>query len=279
MTPSNARKHPPAGSESSSSSRHAAKSPRREALRLARQLEREQVSILERAQELAERREPAARRVASLLLAHAFHENPRAALAALADLAGDADRGVRSAAAAACAVVAATHFERAVAGFAAWRDHSSSHVRRAVVAAVARAAEPHRLERAPHLVRLIGPLLADSDPAVRRAVGPGALGSLLGAYPDVAFEALIGWSTSSDPNVLWNVAMAFTAASAAPLAKRALIVLRKLALDERRVVWRATSAAMWQLGRRRPDVVRPELERWLTDEARKKVAREALRYL
>jgi hypothetical protein len=128
-------------------------------------------------------------------------------------------------------------------------------------------------------MRLVDSLLADRDPTVRRLLGPSALGAFLGAYPDVTFDSLIGWSTSSDPQVLWNVAMAFTAASAAPLAKRALIVLRKLALDERRTVWRAVAAAMWQLGRRRPDVVRPELERWLADETRAKVAREALKYL
>jgi hypothetical protein len=73
--------------------------------------------------------------------------------------------------------------------------------------------------------------------------------------------------------------MAFACPSAAPIAKRALIVLRKLALDERRMVWRAAAAALWQLGRRRPDVVRPELERWLEDDVRGKVAREALKYL
>jgi hypothetical protein len=126
---------------------------------------------------------------------------------------------------------------------------------------------------------LVEPLLADADPTVRHLLGPSALATFLGAYPDVTFESLIGWSTSSDSHVLWNIAMAFTSASAAPLAKRALIVLRKLALDERRIVWRAVAAAMWRLGRRRPDVVRPELERWLSDEAREKVARQALKYL
>jgi hypothetical protein len=279
MTSPDVAKRRSAGARASGPAHSARWSAGREASRLAHQLERERIPVLERAQELAERPDAHSRRTACMLLAHAFEDDPRGVLSSLADLAADEERAVRSAATAACARIAQSNFERALTGLAVWRDHPSPHVRRAVAAAAARAAKPHRLERAPHLVRLIGPLLADSDPAVRRAVGPGALGSLLSAYPEVAFEALIGWSTSSDPNVLWNVAMAFAAEPAAPLAKRALIVLRKLALDERRAVWRAAAAAMWQLGRRRPDVVRPELDRWVNDEARAKVALEALRYL
>jgi ribosomal protein L18E len=73
--------------------------------------------------------------------------------------------------------------------------------------------------------------------------------------------------------------MSFSSSGAPPLVKRALIVLRKLSLDERRYVWRAVAAAIWKLGRKRPEVVRPELSRWLEDDRRVQVAREALRYL
>ncbi len=253
--------------------------PARAARRLARQLEREKASVLERAQRLAKQSDVSARRVACELLALAFDTDPTAAMVVLEDLAADADRTVRATAITAFCRVVRVHFENLDETLAAWRDSDSPHLRRAVAAAVARAADPSRLGRAPSLTRLVRPLLGDADPAVRRAVGPSALGALLGAYPEVTFEALVESSTSSDPRVLWNVAMAFTAAPAAPLAKRALIVLRKLALDDRRVVWRAVAAAMWRLGRRRPDVVRPELERWADDEVRAKVAHEALRHL
>jgi len=249
------------------------------ARRLARRLADEQLPVLERAQQLAQRPEIQARLVACELVPLSFDEDPEEAMAVLHDLAGDSDPKVRAAAIAACARIVRTHFGRVVEILSGWRDSASPHVRRAVAVAATRAAEATRLERAPHLMRLVEPLLTDRDPTVRRLLGPSALGSFLGAYPDVAFDSLIEWSTSSDPQALWNVAMAFTSASAAPLAKRALIVLRKLALDERRMVWRAVAAAMWQLGRRRPDVVRPELERWLAEETRAKVAREALKYL
>jgi hypothetical protein len=249
------------------------------ARRLARRLADEQLPVLERAQQLSQRPEIQARLVACELVPLSFDEDPEEAMAVLHDLVSDGDPGVRAAAVAACARIVRTHFARVVEILSGWRDAPSPHVRRAVAVSATRAAEATRLERAPHLMRLVDSLLADRDPTVRRLLGPSALGAVLVAYPDVTFDSLIGWSTSSDPQVLWNVAMAFTAASAAPLAKRALIVLRKLALDERRTVWRAVAAAMWQLGRRRPDVVRPELERWLADETRAKVAREALKYL
>jgi len=249
------------------------------ARRLARRLTDEQLPVLERAQQLSQRPEAQARLVACELVPLSSDEDPEEAMAVLHDLASDGDPGVRAAAVAACARIARTHFGRVIEILSGWRDSPSPHVRRAVAVSATRAAEATRFERAPHLMRLVEPLLTDRDPTVRRLLGPSALGAFLGAYPDVTFDSLIGWSTSSDPQVLWNVAMAFTSPSAAPLAKRALIVLRKLALDERRMVWRAVAAAMWQLGRRRPDVVRPELERWLAEETRAKVAREALKYL
>jgi hypothetical protein len=249
------------------------------ARRLARRLADEQLPVLERAQQLSQRPETQARLVACELVPLSFDEDPEEAMAVLHDLAGDADPKVRAAAVSACARIVRTHFGRVVETLSRWRDGPCPHVRRAVLVSVTRAAEATRLERVPHLIRLIEPLLADRDPVVQRLAGPSALGALLGAYPDVTFDSLIEWSTSSDAHVLRNVAMAFTSAPAAPVAKRALIILRKLALDERRAVWRAVAAAMWQLGRRRPDVVRPELERWLADETRAKVAREALKYL
>ena len=87
------------------------------------------------------------------------------------------------------------------------------------------------------------------------------------------------WSTFNDAQTLWNVAMALSAPPAVPIAKKALIVLRKLSLDERRFVWRAVASALWKLGRKRPDIVRPELARWLEDERRVDVAREAIKHL
>jgi len=160
-----------------------------------------------------------------------------------------------------------------------WREEASENVRRAVVVAAGRAACPEHPEWAEPLLKLLEPLLEDRDKLVRRSLPPAIGGSLLSSYPMTTFEYIVNWSTASDPQVLWNVAMALSTAAAAGMVKKALIVLRKLSLDERRYVWRAVASAMWKLGRKRPEIVRPELGRWLEDERRVDVAREALKHI
>jgi HEAT repeat protein len=235
---------------------------------------------VEQARDWCARPEPVARHVACGLLARGYADAPGEAKALLLGLADDAEWPVREAAGHACGAIL-----REDAGFGAellreWCGHPSPNVRRTVLTAVARTAQTRRLEWREPLLKLVEPLLSDRDPAVRRAMGPLVLGSvLLKAYPDMTFEYLVKWSTSSDEQTLWNVAMAFSSAGAPPIAKKALIVLRKLSLDERRYVWRAVASAMWKLGRKKPEVIRPELSRWLEDERRVSVAREALRHL
>jgi len=236
-------------------------------------------ALLERATDLARRPEAAARQLASILCVHAYAEAPDETLTLLARLVDDRDPSVRDVASDASGELLDTQFAGAAARMASWREAPSPHVRHAFLVAVAAAARRERVERADPLLRLVTPLLGDRDPLVRRSVGPSAVAALLQHYPGLAFEHLVQWSTSNDEQVLWNVAMAFTSPAAAEIAKKALIVLRKLSLDERRYVWRAVAAAMWKLGRKRPDVVRPELARWLEDEDRVDVARAALTYL
>lgn len=254
-------------------------SPRRAAALLAREAQAAGQPLGDLVQQWARQRDTRQRRVACELAVALADDDPRSAMMALETLVDDAERTVRAAASGAAARIAGMHFEHTIDLLAAWRDAGSADVRRAAAGAAAHSAEPHRPERAPHLVRFAKPFLGDADPSVRRAVTGSTLPALLRAYPEAAFEALVECSTASDPRVLRDVALAFASPAAAPLAKRALIVLRKLALDERRVVWRAAAAATWHLGRQRPDIVRPELDRWLEDEARAKVAREALKYL
>jgi len=49
-----------------------------------------------------------------------------------------------------------------------------------------------------------------------------------------------------------------------------------LAADRRRYVWRAVASALKNLGRRKPEKVKPELSRWLLNGKRRKVAEIAL---
>ncbi|MCX6094466.1 MAG: DNA alkylation repair protein [Candidatus Bipolaricaulota bacterium] len=236
-------------------------------------------ALLQRTAELAQRPEAPARQLASILCVHAHADAPGPALDLLSRLVDDGEASVRDMAAESAGRLLEAEFVHVLARIERWRDDPSPSVRHAVLVAVTGAARRERPERAEPLLRLIAPLLTDRDPLVRRALGPSAVAALLQHYPSLAFEHLVQWSTSNDEQVLWNVAMAFTSPAAADVAKKALIVLRKLSLDERRYVWRAVATAMWKLGRKRPDVVRPELARWLEDEERVDIARAALTYL
>lgn len=254
-------------------------SPRRVAARLARQAQADGTSVGDLARRLAARRRADERRIACELALLDADDSPRSTLSDLEPLLEDREPSVRAAALRATSRVAEAHFDRVSDVLVAWHGSESPALRRAAAAAAAKSAAAHRLERAPSLVRLAKRMLGDLDPVVRRTAVGATFPAVLQAYPEAAFEALLEGSTSSDARVLRDVAGVLACPAAAPLAKRAMIVLRKLATDERRPVWRAAASAMWRLGRHRPDVVRPELERWLDDDVRQRAAQEALKHL
>ncbi|MFC2078269.1 DNA alkylation repair protein [Candidatus Bipolaricaulota bacterium] len=226
-------------------------------------------SVLEHAKSFASRAEPSARHVACHLLLKTYESDAAQTVDLLEGLLDDADWTVRDAAATIGGRLLRADFQGMLHHVRTWTESPSPSVRRAAVIAAGRAAHPRHLEWAEPLLKLL-----------RRSLGPFALGAaLLRHYPRTTFEYLTQWSTSNDAQVLWNVAMAFSAPPAATMAKKTLIILRKLSLDERRLVWRAVSSALWKLGRTCPEIVRPELARWLEDDRRTDVAREALKHL
>lgn len=237
-------------------------------------------SLLAEVQKLAKADEAVARHVACGLLTRCYAENSEKTSKLLERLAGDRDWTVREAAGQAAGSLLRTSFPEVLELLRRFAAHDSAHVRRCVPMAAKKAARTRDLGFAEPLLKLVAPLLADRDPIVRRSLGPFALGSgLLQFYPNAAFEYLVQWSTSYDEQVLWNVAMAFSGVGAEAMPKKAIIVLRKLSLDERRYVWRAVASAMWRLGRRQQEVVEIELSRWLEDPDRHHVARAALQHL
>lgn len=236
--------------------------------------------LLGRAEEWEGHSDPAVRQLACGLAEEGYRADRKRAVSILRRLSDDPESSVRDAAGRACGRLLARDFQHMLNELCEFRTDPSPRVRRATAIAAMIAGREKRLEWAEPLLRLIEPLLSDRDPEVRRSLGPLAIGGgLLRDYPDMAFEYLVKWSTSNDEQVLWNVAMSFSGAGGPPLVKKALIVLRRLSLDERRYVWRAVASAMWKLGRKRPEIVRPEISRWLEDERRLEVARAALKYL
>lgn len=214
-----------------------------------------------------------ARRLAAALLGRA--DRPVEALEHLHGLAADRDRHTREAAAHAAGAVLARCFDEAYPLLGAWRSSPEPLVRRAVALAAGVAADPQRLDRGEPLLRLLDPLLHDRAPEVRGAVEGVLAHALFPAYPEDVFEQLTFWSASHDESVLRHVA---TALGHAPpgLTRRALIVLRRVALDGRRYVRAAVARGLVRLATTSPDAVGTELRRWLEDEDRASLAREAL---
>jgi len=191
--------------------------------------------LIEHAQRWVKRPEPEARHVACGLLVESYKNDPQETFALLLNLADDTDWTVRESAGEACGTILQNDFAKGLETLREWRGHSSENVRRTVVIAVMKAAQTRRIEWGEPLLKLIEPLLTDRRTALRRTLGPLALG---------------------------NILMAFSGAGGPLVVKKALIILRKLSLDERRYVWRAVASAMWKLGRKKPEIVRPELARW-----------------
>lgn len=198
----------------------------------------------------------------------------------LKELILNGDAGVQRAAYRALGAFFYEHFVEVYPYLRTWAEDDEPALRRAVAFAVMEAIHPFRFDLAEHFLKLIELLLPDKTPQIRWAVGPKVIAEgLLPAYPDDTFEYLTKWSTNHDEQVLWNVAMGLAGAAAIRRTSKALIILRRLALDERRYVWRAVASAMWRLGRRDPAPVLAELRRWLSDDDRAHVARVALKHI
>jgi len=187
---------------------------------------------------------------------------------------------IRESTAYAFANVLLKNFDKVYFLFQQWVKHDSENIRRAVALAAKYAAKTRKPDYGEPLLRLVEPLLKDRSIYVRKNLGPFAIGDgLLRCYPKLTMQYVEKWSQSQDEQALWNVAMIFSSAEGAKHCDEALPILRRLALDERRFVWRAVASALRNLGRRKPDKVKPELHHWLLDEKLRKVAEVALHYI
>ena len=250
------------------------------AQRLVNALKESDEDLFEHIEQLVSTSKSSSHHLACQLIPHAHSVQRKRAIALLPQLIESNDWTIRDAACEVAGQLLREDFSRTIGALETWRSRGSVNLYRATVIAAIRASDPMHLERAEPLLRLLEPLLSVEESLVRRNLGPSAIGThLLAHYPSITFEYLVKWSTCNDAQTLWNVAMALSALPAVPITKKALIVLRKLSLDERRFVWRAVASALWKLGRKRPDIIRPELARWLDDDRRVKVAREAIKHL
>jgi len=232
------------------------------------------------AKQLALREETKSLACLMLVLGNPYQRHGEEVKKLLLTLGNDANWEVREAASDAFASVLLKNFDKAYPQFQEWVKHNSENIRRAVALAAKKVAKSRKPEFGEPLLHLIEPLLSDKSVYVRKNLGPFAIGDgFLRAYPKLTMQYVKKWSHSQDDQVLWNVAMVFSAAEGVKHCDEALPILTQLAADKRRCVWRAVASALKNLGRRKPEKVKPELRRWLLDEKRRKVAETALHFV
>jgi len=235
-------------------------------------------TIFDWAKGLTQRNEASCRSLACFLLSIG---NPfkryEGVVSLLLELADDSSWETRESAASCLADVLHKNFEEFYPAMAGWVRHLSENVRRAVVVAAKKVGQKRVPGRGELLLQLIEPLLMDTSVYVRKNLGAFAIGDgLLRAYPELTLAYVKKWSLSDDEQVLWNVAMVFSSAEAVKHRKEALPILRRLACDRRRFVWRAAASALRNLVRRRPEEVACAIEDWDECERLRIVKRIAL---
>jgi hypothetical protein len=228
---------------------------------------------------LAGQDDPHIRRYASQLFVHLWKQNEPRAEQWLEKLADDEHWLVREDAHSAWGRLLGRHFKKIKPILQGWTESPSANLRRCVVIAVRKAGNLKKDELAVPLISLLEPLLPDRTPYVRKNLGPFAIGDgLLRCYPTVTLKYLRKWAGRKDAGTRWNVAMAFASYGGNKQWREGTALLRELAIDERRYVWRAVASAMLYLARRQPQV-HAMLNNWLIDPRRAKAAETALKYL
>jgi hypothetical protein len=150
----------------------------------------------------------------------------------------------------------------------------SDQAARAVAVGLARHCRLRLPEEAKPALSIMDSLASRSDKYVRKNLGPFAIGDyLLCYYPSQTLRLVTKkWAVDDDQWVRWNAAMCFSTAEAAKCFEDAMEVLRGLAADPRRTVWRAAASALLSLHRRTAGRPSSELARWLDDPDRRDAA-------
>jgi len=141
------------------------------------------------------------------------------------------------------------HFEEYLSTWEEWFADSDPRVRRAALVGLVRLKKEHIAIA----LELLEPLLRDRDPYVRRNLGPFVLSRLCNKAPELAFENLREWMWDEDEVVRWNVVSCLGGWYGVNHPEEALQLLKILAGDERRLVWRAAAASLVKLLRRYPE--------------------------
>lgn len=186
-------------------------------------------------------------------------------------LANDSKWEIREAAASGTKKALSINFDEVFPTLLVWSKSPQKNLRRAAVIAVMQGNLKEE-EKVYRILNLLEHLLSDRTLYVRRNLGPFALGYLGYRYPRIVLPKLSSWTKSENEVTRWNVAMVFSQALGYIFPKQGLAVLKKLANDERRFVWRSVVSSLVNINKNFPDLVIPEVQGWLTNDELKKTA-------
>lgn len=203
---------------------------------------------------LAKSDSDAAHEIGAVILTRFYSRYPMEVEQHLRRLANSENWEVREWVASACGEVLAQNFGEFYPTMMEWAQDTAPNVRRAVALAAMYSGKTRNPTFAHPVLDLLEPLLADSDPYVKRNMGPYAIGAgLLRYYPEAVLSRLYDWSRSDNEHVRWNVAMVFTTAEGAKHRGIAKEILRDLSEDSRRTIRNAVHKANRNLARRGSD--------------------------
>ncbi len=173
----------------------------------------------------------------------------RKLLKKIQNLAIDEDWGVRENAASQIKKINDEHFTEYLPTWKDWVLDKNPNIRRAVLASLTRLNKIY-VKKA---INLIEPLLSDKNSYVKKSCGAFVLSRLCYKEPEFSFDKLNKWVKEKDENIRWNVAACLGGWFGVNNPDKALNILKILASDKRRFVWRAAASSMIKLLRRFPE--------------------------
>lgn len=129
-----------------------------------------------------------------------------------------------------------------------WVKDLSPNIRRAVEVGLLRIEKKF----VPHALDLLEVLIYDDNPYVRKNCGPFVLSHVGHKNSDITFQRLKKWMKTDDKNVRWNVATCLGAWFGQTYPDKSLKLLKVLAKDEEKFVWRAVASSLVKLIRKHP---------------------------
>lgn len=131
-----------------------------------------------------------------------------------------------------------------------WVKDPNPNIRRAVEVGLLRI----KKEFVPHALDLLEVLIYDDNAYVRKNCGPFALSHVGYKDPDATFQRLKKLMKVDDKNVRWNVAMCLGVWFGQTYPNESLKLLKVLAKDKEKFVWRAAASSLVKLIRKHPEL-------------------------